>query len=101
MPTSRDNRDKDSKDERPSTLRQLIDFGAKDLTARAINGQLKRAYGRDAEVARVLASLERKRSVLLLGAADVGKTAILHEVVTRMIRPQGAPCPDARVGKWV
>jgi len=86
------------KDEKPSTLAQLLDFGAKDLTQRAQNGQLKRAYGRDAEVARVFAALERNRSVLLLGPAEVGKTAILHEMVYRMARRQ---CPDAFAGKWV
>ena len=58
------------KDENPSTLAQLLDVGAKDLTQRAQNGQLKRAHGRDAEVARVFAALERKRSVLLLGPAE-------------------------------
>jgi ATP-dependent Clp protease ATP-binding subunit ClpC len=86
------------KDDKPPTLPQLLDFGAKDLTQRALSGQLKRAYGRDAEVARVFAALERNRSVLLLGAAEVGKTAILHEATQRMARRQ---CPDAVAGKWV
>ncbi len=49
----------------------------------------------------MLASLERKRSVILMGAADVGKTAILHEAVQRMIRPQGTHCPEALAGTWV
>ncbi len=87
-----------SKDDKPSTLRQLLEFGAKDVTQRALSGQLKRAFGRDAEVARFFSSLERGRCALLLGAAEIGKTAILHEAVYRMARRQ---CPESLAGKWV
>jgi ATP-dependent Clp protease ATP-binding subunit ClpA len=89
---------RESKDEKPATLHRILDIGATDLTQRALAGQLARAYGRDAEVEKVFHSLQRKRSVLLLGPADVGKTAILHEAVQRMARRQ---CPDELAGRWV
>jgi ATP-dependent Clp protease ATP-binding subunit ClpC len=101
MPNAKDhknNKDHKDQDDKPATVERIVDEGATDLTARAQNGQLKRAYGRDAEVEKVLDSLQRKRSVLLLGQANVGKTAILHEAVQRMARRQ---CPDGVAGKWV
>ncbi len=65
---------------------RLVGMGATDLTARAKQGQLARAYGREAEVTKVFESLAARRSLILLGPADVGKTAILHEVISRVVR---------------
>ena len=72
--------------EKPDTIDRITGMGAADLTSKAQSGQLSRAYGRDVEVEKVLSALARHRSVLLLGASEVGKTAILHEVTQRMIR---------------
>ncbi|MGO8951235.1 MAG: AAA family ATPase [Ktedonobacterales bacterium] len=67
---------------------RLIGMGATDLTARAKQGQVPRAYGREAEVTKVFECLAARRSLLLLGPANVGKTAILHEVISRVFRHQ-------------
>jgi ABC-type phosphate/phosphonate transport system ATPase subunit len=72
--------------EKPDTIDRITGIGAADLTSKAQSGQLSRAYGRDVEVEKVLSALARHRSVLLLGASEVGKTAILHEATQRMIR---------------
>jgi ATP-dependent Clp protease ATP-binding subunit ClpC len=85
--------------DKPETIDRILSIGASDLTAKAQSGQLSRAYGRDAEVEKTLSALARKRSVLLLGAAEVGKTAILHEATQRMAR--GSQCPEPVRGKWV
>ncbi|HEX9413982.1 MAG TPA: AAA family ATPase, partial [Ktedonobacterales bacterium] len=50
---------------------------------------LMRAFGRDAEIEQVTRSLLSRQSVLLLGAAEVGKTAILHELINRSVWKQG------------
>ncbi len=71
-----------------SIIEHLVGMGAADLTARAKRGQVARAYGREAEVTKVFESLAARRSLLLLGPADVGKTAILHEVVSRIVKNQ-------------
>jgi ATP-dependent Clp protease ATP-binding subunit ClpA len=83
---------------RPATLEHLIGMGATDLTARAESGQLAHAHGREAAIEQVFQSLVARRSVLLLGPADVGKSAILHEVVFRMHRREA---PEALHGKRV
>lgn len=65
-----------------------------NLTAQAAEGQLRRAFRRDKEVAEVLAALaaERRPSILLLGPSGVGKTAIAHEVARRIRRKE---CPES------
>src|SRR5215469_504559 len=63
-------------------------MGATDLSARAKQGQLARAYGREPEVKKVFESLAARKSLLLLGRANVGKTAILQEVASRAVRHQ-------------
>ncbi len=70
---------------------RLVGMGATDLTAKAKQGQLARAYGREAEVTKVFESLSARRSLMLLGPADVGKTAILHEVISRVVRRHAPP----------
>jgi ATP-dependent Clp protease ATP-binding subunit ClpC len=65
----------------PITLRQV----GVDLTHRAIDGRLRRTFGRDALVARLLRQLDRPgAAILLVGPSGVGKTAIVHEVVRRL-----------------
>jgi ATP-dependent Clp protease ATP-binding subunit ClpC len=74
---------------------RLVELGAIDLTARALAGELPRAFGRDADVQRVFASLGEKRSVLLLGEPGVGKTVILYEAINRIARGEAqAPLQD-------
>ncbi|HEX6800538.1 MAG TPA: AAA family ATPase, partial [Ktedonobacterales bacterium] len=65
---------------------RLVELGAANLSARALEGLLARAYGREAEIAKVYESLAARKSVLLLGAANVGKTAVIHEATARMAR---------------
>ncbi|HEV2236377.1 MAG TPA: AAA family ATPase, partial [Ktedonobacterales bacterium] len=77
------------RDDRRPPLERLVDMGATDLTARVPAGHLSRAYGRDAEIEQFTKSLLNKQSVLLLGPAEVGKTAILHEIVCRCVWNQG------------
>jgi ATP-dependent Clp protease ATP-binding subunit ClpA len=86
------------RDDRRPPLERLVDMGATDLTARVPNGHLSRAYGREAEIEQFTKSLLNKQSVLLLGPAEVGKTAILHEIVCRCVWNQG---PDELHGHHV
>jgi ATP-dependent Clp protease ATP-binding subunit ClpA len=86
------------RDDRRPPLERLIDMGATDLTARVHTNQLSRAYGRDAEIEQFTTSLVNRQSVLLLGPAEVGKTAILHEVACRCVWKQG---PDELHGHHV
>jgi ATP-dependent Clp protease ATP-binding subunit ClpC len=87
------------RDETTVDMDRLVSLGVTDLSARALDGQLARAYGREAEIARVCESLAARKSVLLLGAANIGKTAVIHEVTTRMARKTGGTGLDGwRVG---
>src|SRR5689334_4040047 len=63
----------ESGEELESALERVVGMGASDLTQRAQAGQLARAYAREAEVAKVFESLVARRSVLLLGPADVAR----------------------------
>lgn len=65
-------------------LQRIIELGGTDLSRRLQQTPPLHAYGRDAEIAQVFESVAERRSVLLLGPSDVGKTAILHEVAWRM-----------------
>ncbi len=57
------------------------------------------AYGRDAEVEKVLGVLKGSRpSLVLIGPSGSGKSAILHEVIRRM---RGGQCPEALAGREV
>lgn len=79
---------RENNDGRPP-LERLVAMGATDLTARAQSGLLAHAHGREAEIEQVSKSLIAKKSVLLLGEAEVGKTAILHEIIGRMLFHKG------------
>ena len=65
-------------------LERLATLGVRDLVAEARGRQLRRAYHYDGHVTRVLEDLVQRRSVLLLGQAGVGKTAVLHEIAARL-----------------
>jgi ATP-dependent Clp protease ATP-binding subunit ClpC len=68
----------------PVTLRSV----AVSLGHRAIDGTLAPAFGRDALVDRIVRELRRPgAAVLLLGPSGVGKTAVVHEVVRRLVDP--------------
>ncbi|MFQ5855611.1 MAG: hypothetical protein ACE5LU_08220, partial [Anaerolineae bacterium] len=70
----------------------LTHYG-QNLTELARQGRLRKAYGRDAEVDAVLRRLARPRGArpLLVGPPRVGKTAIIHEVVRRIVQ---GDCPE-------
>ncbi|KPV49135.1 hypothetical protein SE17_34325, partial [Kouleothrix aurantiaca] len=57
-----------------------------NLSEQAARGKLGRADRRDALVEQVLAALagDKLSSIMLVGRADVGKTALLHEIVERI-----------------
>ncbi|PNS19008.1 hsp78-like protein [Sphaceloma murrayae] len=59
-----------------------------DLTARAKAGKLDPVIGRDAEIHRTIQVLSRrtKNNPVLIGAAGVGKTAILEGLAQRIVR---------------
>jgi ATP-dependent Clp protease ATP-binding subunit ClpC len=79
----------------PTTLREV----GRNLANAAIDGRLLPAFGRDAVVQTVLTELERPgAAVLLVGASGVGKSAIVHEVVRRIVDPE-APLQE-RTDVW-
>jgi ATP-dependent Clp protease ATP-binding subunit ClpC len=75
---------KDEQQDDAGHLQRALEIGATDLTQRALSGLLAHAYGREVELEQLFESLAARRSVLLLGPPDVGKTAILHEAIHRM-----------------
>jgi len=85
-----DIKDTDSEFYRKSPCEQVLLLGGRDLTEQARLGGLGRAFGYGPYVAQVLASMAHRRSVLLLGPANVGKTAILHEALWLMVSGQAS-----------
>ncbi|MCB9779371.1 MAG: AAA family ATPase [Alphaproteobacteria bacterium] len=69
----------------------------RDLSREAGAGTLTRPRFRDEEVARVLSLLDQGRSVLLVGEAGVGKTAVIHGLVHAVAERSGGRS-DARAG---
>jgi ATP-dependent Clp protease ATP-binding subunit ClpC len=63
-----------------------------NLTAQAAEGRFRKTYRRDEVVDNILQTLSdvRNNSVLITGASEVGKTAVMHEVVRRIQRKE---CP--------
>ena len=71
----------------PRTLREV----GVSLGHRALDGALRPAFGRDSLVERIVNELKRPGAcVLLVGPSGVGKTAIIHEVVQRMVDPHAS-----------
>lgn len=66
------------------TYEEALERDARDLVSAARESELLPVYFRDAEIAAVLDQLDRDRSVLLVGPAGVGKTAVLHGVARAM-----------------
>ena len=58
----------------------------RDLVAAARDRELPPVEFRDKEVARVLEAFEKRRSVLLVGAPGVGKTAVVHGVARELAK---------------
>ncbi|MEM8531103.1 MAG: AAA family ATPase [Chloroflexota bacterium] len=79
-------------DEEEEELFWALKANGTNLTAKAAEGQLRRAFRRDNEVDTVLSAItsDRRSSVLLIGPSGVGKTAIVHEVARRIRRKECA-----------
>lgn len=93
-----DLRRKERKEERrPRSVPEFLGQACARLNDQARAGVLSHAYQRDREVQGLAERLlsGARTSTLLVGPASVGKTAILHELVYRMI---GAPADDALHG---
>ncbi|MCC7011262.1 MAG: AAA family ATPase [Planctomycetes bacterium] len=72
---------------------ELPDQRGVDLTREARAGRLERAFEVESSLEAVLAVLERptRRAAVLLGDSGVGKTAVVHELVQRLLAdPRGA-----------
>jgi ATP-dependent Clp protease ATP-binding subunit ClpC len=70
------------------------------MTAQEGEGRLRKAYRRESHVEDILQVLSQPRNncVLLVGQSEVGKTAIVHEVVRRIAKKT---CPEALHGREV
>lgn len=70
----------------------------RDLTKLAMNGLLSPAIGREVEIGLIAESLRRrsKSSVVLVGAAGVGKTQIVEQLAIDIV---GSNCPEHMLGK--
>lgn len=64
-----------------------------DLTLAAREGRLEPVVGRDAELDRIMRTLSRRRrrQLLLIGEAEVGKTALLHALAQAISDGRGVP----------
>jgi molybdopterin-guanine dinucleotide biosynthesis protein len=71
---------------------------AEDLTVLAAQGRLGRFDRRDLLIDRVLAALSStgRSSVVLVGAPDVGKTALVHELAARLAAGEVPPALSGR-----
>ncbi|NLX10114.1 MAG: AAA domain-containing protein [Chloroflexi bacterium] len=71
-----------------------------NLMAQASEGRFRRAYHREDEVSLILQAVAsaRHNSVLVTGPAEVGKTAIIHEIVRRI---HSQDCDEALHGRQV
>jgi ATP-dependent Clp protease ATP-binding subunit ClpC len=82
----------DKEDEEEQETFWALKASGTNLTAQAAEGQLRRAFRRDAEIDQVLAAItsDRRASILLIGQHGVGKTAIVHELARRVRRKECA-----------
>jgi ATP-dependent Clp protease ATP-binding subunit ClpA/predicted RNase H-like HicB family nuclease len=83
----------DKQDEEDAESFWALKASGVNLTAQAAEGQLRRAYRRDAQVEQVLAVIasDRRPNVVLAGPSGAGKTAIAYEVARRIRRKE---CPE-------
>ncbi len=89
--TPRELQEEQSPEEEPEQEKQPTELDAVgiELTAKAHRARLSQAYGREAEVDRVLHVLAGARpSLVLVGPPGAGKTAIVQEVVRRICLKQ-------------
>src|SRR5262245_40085856 len=70
-----------------SALDRLLSAGGIDLGPEVNGGRVAKTWFRDAEAAVVEDALDRNQSVLLVGPAGVGKTAIVHAVAAVRTAP--------------
>jgi ATP-dependent Clp protease ATP-binding subunit ClpC len=77
---------------------EILEMCGDDLTAQALEGRLSGLDRRDELVERVLAALASsgRSSVLLVGASEVGKTALVHELAVRLAQGE---VPAALAGR--
>ncbi|MDO8598624.1 MAG: Clp protease N-terminal domain-containing protein, partial [bacterium] len=77
-----------------------LDFFAKDLTAPAVAMAIDPVIGRETEIERVIQILCRrtKNNPILVGAAGVGKTAIVEGLAKKIVERD---VPDILVGKRI
>jgi len=68
----------------------ILDRRGRNLTELASNSQLNQPLYREKLVDQVIASLDRKRSVLLVGAEGIGKSAVIHGVAHRLASQSSA-----------
>ena len=77
---------KQNKSEKPKKKKRMLDSFGTNLSVRAINGEVDRVIGRDAEITRCMEILNRrtKNNPCLIGEPGVGKTAIAEGLATRI-----------------
>jgi len=77
-------------DETDSLTPELLALYGTDLTELARRGELPRAHAVDAHVATLVGLVRRepRRSIALIGEAGVGKSALVHELVHALARPE-------------
>ncbi|MBX3063001.1 MAG: AAA family ATPase [Anaerolineae bacterium] len=81
--------DEDAALKRDESFWALREVGV-NMTAQAAEGRFRRTYRRDLLVDELLRTVigSRHNSILLTGASEVGKTAVLHELVRRIQRKE-------------
>lgn len=72
---------------RPTSARSKLDAFGQNLTDMARRGEIDPVVGRDAEIARVVQILSRRKKCnpLLIGEAGVGKSAIVEGLALRVV----------------
>ena len=89
---------KDSKPKRSNTGTPALDKYGRDLTFRALSGELDPVVGRDTEINRVIQILARrkKNNPILIGEPGVGKSAIVEGIAQAITENKG-PLANRRI----